>query len=101
MPPLRYDADFASRLLCRAAALRWIRPFLAARSKRLTAVRRSAGVASDWRARLTAVRRVERCALLRAVAARDLRMSFLDEAMFGTARKILRSRCGCQGAALL
>ena len=43
-----------------------------------------AGVASDAAARLSAVRKAERCARLRTVAARDLRMFFLADAIFGT-----------------
>jgi hypothetical protein len=50
----------------------------------LTACRRCSMVASGAFAFLSAVRNAERCARLRTVAARAFRMSFFEEAMFGT-----------------
>jgi hypothetical protein len=75
---------FASRLLWRAAAFLWINPLRAARSSRLTAASFSSAEAPVARACLRAVRKAERCARLRTVAARDLRMFFLADAIFGT-----------------
>ena len=50
----------------------------------MVAANLAAGVASGAFAFLSAVRSAERCARLRTVAARDLRMFFLADAMFGT-----------------
>jgi hypothetical protein len=74
----------ASCDLCRAALFLWISPLRAARSSRLTADTATSGVAPSARAFLSAVRRADRCARLRTAAARDFRMFFLAEAMFGT-----------------
>src|SRR6266513_2397166 len=74
-------ADF-----CRAAALRWISPFRAARSSRRTAASRTSSFASADFAFLRAVRSSERCARLRMAAARDLRRFFLADAILGTKR---------------
>ena len=62
----------------------WIRPLRAARSRRLTAASFSSDEAPAVRARLRAVRNAERCARLRTVAARDLRMFFFADAILGT-----------------
>jgi len=78
------DALFAMWLFRRAAALRWIKPFRAARSSNWTARLRWASVASVVLAFLTAVRSSERCARLRTAAARDLRMFFFAESIRGT-----------------
>src|SRR5205814_8882683 len=59
-------------------------PLRAARSRSLVAASLAAGVAFSSFAFLSAVRRAERCARLRTVAARDLRMFFLADAIFGT-----------------
>src|SRR5688572_18074262 len=59
-------------------------PFRAARSSSFTAMRRSSGVEPSAFAFLRAVRSAERWARLRTVAARDFRMFFFAEAMFGT-----------------
>ena len=61
-----------------------MRPFRAARSSRLTAVRRSSALALGAFAFFSAVRSAERCARLRAVAARAFRMFFFADAIFGT-----------------
>jgi hypothetical protein len=66
-----------------------MRPLRAARSSNLVAVALISAVASGAFAFLSAVRRAERCARLRTVAARDLRMFFLADAMFGT-KKVSR-----------
>ena len=50
----------------------------------MVAAKRVSAVASAAPAFLSAVRRAERCARLRTVAARDLRMFFLADAIFGT-----------------
>src|SRR5215831_17446571 len=63
-----------------------MRPLRAARSNSLVAASLAAGVACGSFAFLSAVRRAERCARLRTVAARDLRMFFLADAIFGTKR---------------
>src|SRR6476619_2987311 len=63
-----------------------MRPLRAARSSSLVAASLEAGGAWGSLAFLSAVRRAERCARLRTVAARDLRMFFLAEAIFGTYR---------------
>lgn len=76
-------ARFASLLLWRAAAFLWIRPLRAARSSVVTASARASAVASLATAFLRAVRSAERCARLRACAARDFRIFFFAEAMFG------------------
>jgi hypothetical protein len=55
----------------------------------LVAASLTAGVASGALAFFSAVRSAERCARLRTVAARDLRMFFLADAMFGT-KKVSR-----------
>ena len=57
-------------------------PFRAALSSSFTAANRSPAVPVV--ARFSAVRSVERCALLRTPAARDFRMFFFAEAIFGT-----------------
>jgi len=44
----------------------------------------SSAVAAVAFARLTDKRRADRCALLRAAAIRDRRISFLDDLIFGT-----------------
>src|SRR5688500_15949773 len=72
------------RLLRRAAAFLWMSPFRAARSRRLTAPSCTSPVAPAARAFLSAVRSAERCARLRTAAARDFRMFFLADAIFGT-----------------
>src|SRR6476619_1214772 len=59
-------------------------PLRAARSSSVTAVSFSAALASSEWAFFSAVRSVERWARLRAIAARDLRMFFFAEAIFGT-----------------
>ena len=61
-----------------------MRPLRAARSSSLVAVALISAVASGPFAFLSAVRRAERCARLRTVAARDLRMFFFADAIFGT-----------------
>ncbi len=76
--------DFASDDLCRAAAFAWINPFRAERSRSCTAFAFSAGLAVPDLAVLSALRRVERCARLRAVATLVLRMFFFAEAILGT-----------------
>jgi hypothetical protein len=50
----------------------------------LVAVALASAVASGAFAFLSAVRKAERCARLRTVAARDLRMFFLADAILGT-----------------
>src|SRR2546429_5316392 len=65
-------------------------PFRAIRSSRVTAFARSSAVAPSVFAFLRAVRRAERCARFRTVAARDFRMFFFAEAIFGT--KTLQER---------
>jgi hypothetical protein len=67
-----------------AALLGWINPFRAARSSSVVAVALASAVASGAFAFLSAVRKAERCARLRTVAARDLRMFFFADAIFGT-----------------
>ena len=75
---------FASRLLWRAAAFLWISPLAAARSSiRIAFWRSSALEPSAW-AFFSAVRSADRWARLRTFAARDFRMFFFAEAMFGT-----------------
>src|SRR6476661_7876286 len=59
-------------------------PLRAARSRRLTALVRSSALAVGASDFLRAVRSAERCARLRMAAARDFRMSFFAERMFGT-----------------
>src|SRR4030095_16804248 len=59
-------------------------PLRAARSSRLTALRRSSAVAVGAFALLSAVRSADRCARLRTVAARAFRMFFFADAIFGT-----------------
>src|SRR6185369_494054 len=54
---------------------------------------RSAGVAVGAFAFLSAVRRADRCARLRTVAARDFRMFFFADAIFGT-KKLSRNSIG-------
>src|SRR3954465_11353788 len=61
-----------------------MRPLRAARSSSLVAASLSSAVASADFAFLTAVRRAARWARLRTVAARDFRMFFFAEAIFGT-----------------
>lgn len=61
-----------------------MRPFRAARSSSLTAWSLASADAPGAFAFLSAVRSAERCARLRTVAARDLRMFFFAEAIFGT-----------------
>ena len=68
----------------RAAVLRWIRPLRAARSSSLTAASLTSGEEPSPFAFLRAVRNAERCARLRTLAARDLRMFFFADAIFGT-----------------
>ncbi len=77
-------ARFAIRLFCRAAAFLWIRPFRAARSRSVVAIPRTSADAPSTLAFLRAVRSAERCARLRAWAARDFRIFFFAEAIFGT-----------------
>src|SRR5947207_12650407 len=71
-----------------------MRPLRAARSSSFVAVALISAVASGAFAFLSAVRRAERCARLRAVAARDFRMFFFADAIFGTKdlQKFSRSR---------
>ena len=78
-----YFADFASRLLCRAAAFLWISPLREARSRSLTAASLSSAVPAE-EARLSAVRRADLWARFRIAAARDFRMFFFAEAILGT-----------------
>ena len=80
----RYAAVRLSLLLFRAALFRWMSPFRAARSSSFAAASLTSAVASGAFAFFSAVRRAERCARLRTVAARDLRMFFLADAIFGT-----------------
>ncbi len=61
-----------------------MRPFRAARSSNLTAWSLASTDAPGAFAFLSAVRSAERCARLRTVAVRDLRMFFFAEAIFGT-----------------
>lgn len=75
---------FAIALFRRAAVFLWMRPFLAARSMSLTAANLVWALAPAVVAFFTAVRSAERCARLRTVAARDLRMFFFADAIFGT-----------------
>ena len=75
---------FAMRLFCRAAAFLWMRPLRAARSRSVVATARTSADAPSTLAFLRAVRNAERCARLRAWAARDFRMFFFAEAIFGT-----------------
>src|SRR3954452_14817224 len=70
-----------------------MRPFRAARSSKLTAAVRSAAVAAGAFAFFSAVRSAERCARLRTVAARDFRMFFFADAIFGT-KKLSRNSIG-------
>lgn len=77
-------ARFVIRLFCRAAAFLWIRPFRAARSSNVVAIPRTSADAPSTLAFLRAVRSAERCARLRAWAARDFRIFFFAEAIFGT-----------------
>src|SRR6476660_5438501 len=79
-----YALARAILLLWRAAVLRWIKPLRAARSRSLVAASLDSADACGSFAFLSAVRRAERCARLRTVAARDLRMFFLPDAIFGT-----------------
>mgnify|MGYP001566905751 CR=1 FL=1 len=79
-----YAFFLAIWLLCRAAAFLCTSPLRAARSTSWTAVRFSASVDAGVRAFLRAVRSVARCARLRTVAARVLRMFFLADAILGT-----------------
>jgi len=80
----RYAALRLSLLLFRAALLRWMSPLRAARSRSFAAASFTSVEAPGALAFLSAVRRAERCARLRTVAARDLRMFFLADAIFGT-----------------
>ena len=73
-----------SLLLLRAALLGWIKPFRAARSSKRVALSLISAVAPGAFAFFSAVRSAERCARLRTVAARDLRMFFFADAIFGT-----------------
>ena len=75
---------FAMRLFCRAAAFLWMRPLRAERSRSVIATARTSADAPSTLAFLRAVRSAERCARLRAWAARDFRMFFFAEAIFGT-----------------
>src|SRR3954470_8322281 len=78
-----YFAAFARRLLCLAAAFLWINPFRDARSRSLTAASfSSAFPPAD--ARFSAVRSADLWARFLIAAARDLRMFFFAEAIFGT-----------------
>ena len=61
-----------------------MRPLRAARSSSLAAASLTSAVAPGALAFFSAVRKAERCARLRTVAARDLRMFFLADAIFGT-----------------
>ena len=72
----RYAAARLNLLLFRAALFRWMSPLRAARSSNFAAVSLTSAVAPGAFAFFRAVRRAERCARLRAVAARDLRMFF-------------------------
>src|SRR3954463_13637695 len=80
----RYAAARLSLLLLRAALFRWMSPLRAARSSSFAAASLTSAVAPGALAFFSAVRRAERCARLRTVAARDLRMFFLADAIFGT-----------------
>lgn len=73
-----------SLLLFRAALFAWISPLRAARSSSRVAVSLASALAPGAFAFLSAVRNAERCARLRTVAARDLRMFFFADAIFGT-----------------
>ncbi len=75
---------FANFDFCRAAAFLWISPFRAARSRSCVAFRRSTGDDSVVPAVFIAVRSAARCARLRTVAARVLRMFFFADAILGT-----------------
>jgi hypothetical protein len=75
-------------LLWRAAVFLWIKPLRAARSRSLVAASLDSAEACGSFAFLSAVRRAERCARLRTVAARDLRMFFLPDAILGTKRNL-------------
>ena len=79
-----YAAARLSLLLLRAALFRWMSPLRAARSSSFAAANFTSAVAPGALSFLSAVRNAERCARLRAVAARDLRMFFLADAIFGT-----------------
>jgi Zn-dependent protease len=69
-------------------------PFRAARSRSWFAARTTSGVASAAFACLSAVRKAERCARLRTVAARVLRTFFSADAIFGTDVSPSRSSVG-------
>lgn len=86
LPPnqLALAAFFAMRLLWRAAAFLWISPLRAALSSSVTATATSSPGAVSTCAFLRAVRRAERWARFRAMAALDLRMFFFADAIFGT-----------------
>jgi hypothetical protein len=73
-------------------------PFRAARSSSLTAWSFASTDAPGAWAFLRAVRSAERCARLRTVAARDLRMFFFAEAIFGTKSPELKYTKGALGA---
>lgn len=77
---------FATLDLWRAAVLRWMSPFRAARSRRLTADFFSAGVDAGDCARLRAVRSAARWARFRTDAARDFLMFFFADAIRGKSR---------------
>jgi hypothetical protein len=77
-------AALARRLLWRAALFGWMSPLRAARSRRTTATFLASGVEPAAFAFFNAVRSAERCARLRTVAARDFRIFFSAEAIFGT-----------------
>jgi hypothetical protein len=68
----------------RAAALRWISPFRAARSSSCVALSFSAGDDAPSFAVFSAVRSAARCDRLRAVAVLVLRMFFFADAILGT-----------------
>ena len=82
--PQAVATAFVRWLFCRAARFLCTSPLRAARSSRLMAADRSSAVAVGALAFLSAVRSAERCARLRTVAARDFRMFFFADAIFGT-----------------
>jgi hypothetical protein len=90
-PKFSYAVALLSLLLLRAALFGWMRPLRAARSSSFVAVALVSALASGAFAFLSAVRKAERCARLRTVAARDLRMFFFADAIFGT--KEISKKC--------
>ena len=77
-----------------------MRPLRAARSSSFTAANFAALLAPGAAAFFTAVRKAARCARLRTVAARVLRMFFLADAIFGTNSISDTIKRGCFGERL-